>query len=188
MEKKYQVTRLSAEIGAEDYFNRFVDVPRFLTFCRECDSYGHVWSCPPFDFSVEELWRSFRTMCLLGRKLTYDKQLTAVRYDREQMRQLLLRTLYLEREDMEHELFALEEEIPGSLALLPGSCRRCGDNGCTRPAGRPCRDPGHLRHSLESLGGDVGRTAAELLDTPMLWSSEGRLPEYHTLVAALLLP
>ena len=104
------------------------------------------------------------------------------------MAQLLQDTLYRERAEMQRELFAQETDNPGSFALLPGSCHRCGDGNCSRREGLPCRDPRHLRHSLESLGGDVGRTAGELLGTPLLWVNGGRLPEYLTLVAALLLP
>ena len=188
MEKTYETTRLAAEIGVADYCARFVDPPRFLAFCRECDSYGKVWSCPPYDFAVEDLWREYRLMRLFGRKLVFEPELLQRRYDKEQMAQLLQDTLYRERADMERELFALETDNPGSFALLPGSCHRCGDGNCSRREGLPCRDPRHLRHSLESLGGDVGRTAGELLGTPLLWVNGGRLPEYLTLVAALLLP
>ena len=188
LSSSYQVTRLSAEIGVADYCARYVDPPRFLAYCRQCDAYGKVWSCPPYDFSVEELWQKYRRMQLFCRKLTFGPELRQRRYDKEQMGQLLRGTLYRERAYMERELFTLEAATPGSLALLPGSCHRCGEGNCTRREGKPCRDPEHLRHSLESLGGDVGRTASELLDTPLLWSSEGRLPEYLTLVAALLLP
>ena len=188
MEKQYEMTRSAAEIGVADYCARYVEPSRFMAYCRECGNYGTVWSCPPYDFTAEELWQRYRHMRLLGRKLTFRPELLQRRYDKEQLGQLLKDTLYRERADMERELFALEAKNPGSLALLPGSCHRCGDGNCTRRNGLPCRDPEHLRHSLESLGGDVGRTAEELLGTPLLWSKEGRLPEYLTLVAALLLP
>lgn len=188
----YQTTHLTAEILVTDYCERFVDVPRFLALCRACSNYDKVWSCPSFAFSVDELWKglclSYSHMRLLGRKLTFGPEALEKRYDRRQMEELYKATLYRERTDMDSELFALEAENPGSLALLPGFCCRCGEGNCTRAAGQPCRDPQHLRHSLEALGGDVGRTAAELLATPLLWSQEGRLPEYFTLVAALLLP
>lgn len=184
----YQVTRFTAETGVADYCARFVDPPRFMAYCRECGNYGTVWSCPPYDFAAEELWQKYRRMQLFGRKLTLAPELLQRRYDKEQMGQLLKDTLFRERAEMEGELFALEAANPGSFALLPGSCRRCGEGNCTRREGKPCRDPEHLRHSLESLGGDVGRTAEELLGTPLLWSAEGRLPAYLTLVAGHLLP
>ncbi|MBR5429330.1 MAG: metal-binding protein [Firmicutes bacterium] len=188
MDQQYELSCMTAEIPVDDYCRAYVDPPRFLAFCRECSSYNNVWSCPPYDFSVEELWAGYRQMRLLGRKLTFAPELTERRWDKEQLWQLLRDTLFQERARMEEELFALEAEHPGSLALLPGSCHRCGDGNCTRAAGQPCRDQRHLRHSLESLGGDVGRTAAELLHTPLLWAADGRLPAYLTLVAALLLP
>ena len=188
MEKLYQVTRLEAEIDAADYCARYVDPPRFLACCRQCPNFDTVWSCPPYDFSVEKLWQGYSRMQLLGRKLTFTPEARERRYDGEQLKQLLDQTLFREREDMERELFELEAVRPGSLALLPGSCRRCGEGNCSRKEGLPCRDPEHLRHSLESLGGDVGKTAEELLATPLLWPAQGHLPEYLTLVAALLLP
>ena len=44
------------------------------------------------------------------------------------------------------------------------------------------------RHSIESLGADVSLAMKRYLGLDILWIKDDRLPEYLTLVAALLLP
>ena len=186
MDRNYAVDRLVAELPAAEYCARFVDIPRMHSYCRQCPNFGAVWSCPPYDFDLEQLWQRFRRLRLLGLKLVFFPELLARTYAADELDRLLHDALYREREQLESELFALEVANPGSLALLPGSCRRCGEGNCTRP--QPCRHPQLVRYSLEAIGGDVSRTAEELLATPLLWPDAGRLPEYLTLMAALLLP
>ena len=85
MEKQYEVTKMEAAIDVADYYAGYVDPPRFLAFCRQCSAYGKVWSCPPYDFSVEELWHNYDHMLLLGRKLTFAPEMCRRRYDTEQL-------------------------------------------------------------------------------------------------------
>ena len=54
------------------------------------------------------------------------------------------------------------------------------------PSGKPCVHPDEMRYSIESLGGDVVKTAAELLGTEIKWAASGELPEYFLLVGGLL--
>ena len=79
----------------------------------------------------------------------------------------------------------LETEYPGSLACYAGTCHLCPDDTCTRITGQPCRHPHLIRHSLESFGFDLGRTAEELLHIPLVWSDGVKFPEYLMLVSGL---
>lgn len=76
-----------------------------------------------------------------------------------------------------------EKNRPGSLALYGGSCRFC--RTCNRIQSKPCKRPKQMRLSLESLGYDVEAISAHVLKLPLLWFDK-RLPEYMTLVTALL--
>ena len=62
------------------------------------------------------------------------------------------------------------------------------EGSCTRLEGKPCRHPGKMRYSIESLGGNVGTTLSELMEIELEWIQEGRLPSYFVLVSGLLRP
>jgi predicted metal-binding protein len=82
------------------------------------------------------------------------------------------------------ELYIMESHSPGSLSLSAGSCQLC--EGCTRPCGAPCRHRDQLRYSIESLGGNVGKTITDLCGIELEWIEEGKLPKHMVLVGGLL--
>ena len=43
-----------------------------------------------------------------------------------------------------------------------------------------------MRYSIEALGGDVSKTAADLLDLELKWGKNGELPEYFVLVGGMI--
>lgn len=88
--------------------------------------------------------------------------------------------------EMTEELFALEENVEGSRALYPGSCNLCNGGRCARINGEPCRHPEKMRYSIESLGGDVMKTAKEIFDIEIVWAKAGETPPYMVLVGGLL--
>lgn len=186
----------------EDYLRDYVDVPRFLGLCTQCSNYGNRWSCPPFDFDPLDHLRQFSAVRVVARKVspigdwrfgeatgespsapaqgpTFTGE-NAENYDH------VWQMLSTVKADLEAELFRMEEQFPGSRLLSGGSCYKC-NQGCTRPAGLPCRHPEMMRYSIEALGGDVEKIAADLLDSPLIWSKAGELPPYYMLVGGLLL-
>ena len=82
-------------------------------------------------------------------------------------------------------VYAEEEENPGSESLSAGTCQIC--SGCTRPAGEPCRFPEKRRYSIESIGGNVGKTISKLCGVDLEWIEEGKLPDHFVLVGGLLI-
>ncbi len=171
----YTVERREAEVFVADYLREFVDVPKFLGYCRECENFGRRWACPPFDFDPVDVWNKYRTLHIYAKIITPGRNTT-----QGEMKDVL----FAEKSALFEELLGLEETCPGSLALSAGTCEMCRD--CTRPLGVPCRYPEKLRWSLEALGGDVCKTAEVLLKTPILWEEKGRLPTYYTLAGGLL--
>ena len=56
---QHTVTQFEAEIGTAEYLKDYVDVDYFLSCCKVCRNYGHVWACPPYDFDPRDLWRTY---------------------------------------------------------------------------------------------------------------------------------
>lgn len=73
----------------------------------------------------------------------------------------------------------------GKAFAYAGSCLYCPEGTCSRLDNQPCRHPELVRHSLESYGFDLRKTASELFGFPLLWSNDGYLPEYLTLICGL---
>lgn len=165
-----------------------VDVPTFLECCRACGNYESVWSCPPYTFDPEDYWKRYRTLQLFGIKICFPASMTERVYEKAELDKLVDEVLWAERSKLTAELFEREKQYPGSVSLSAGSCRSCLPGRCTRPEGKPCRQPEQLRYSIESLGGNVGLTVTRYLKQKLLWMTEGRLPEHFILVCGLLLP
>lgn len=169
--------RLETVVPVEEYVKICVDISKFLGFCKECFNYGNRWSCPPFQTDPMEIWSQFETLRLIAYTLP-NASIPCVSVALDHLKQA--------KERMMAELLELEHTIPGSYVLSAGTCVLCGDN-CTRPAGKPCRNPEQMRHSIEALGGDVSKTAEYYLNKPLLWIKDGILPEYLMLVGGLLM-
>lgn len=178
------IRTVSAEISVEEYLKSYVDIPKFLGLCAMCGNYEKRWACPPYDFDVEGYWRQHSRLLLRGLQLFPTAEERARTYTQEELRVLLRATLQKEKAAL---LSRLEEEsrsYPGSVVLSAGTCEVCPV--CTRTEQKPCRFPGRAHYSIESLGGDVGKTAHELLGFDLLWAKDGVIPEYWSLVGGIL--
>ena len=170
---------LTAELPVREYVENYVDIPKFAKLCEVCPNYGRRWSCPPYDFSVPGLWERYGQIRLMAMQIipeTREEKERAAREPRD--------FLAPYRASLESALAAREKEQPRSLRLNPGSCVGCVK--CAREDGQPCRREDMCRCSVESLGSDVGKVAAELLHTPLVWGQNGEAPAYFLLVGAIL--
>ena len=170
------VERMEAAVPVDEYIKNCVDIPKFLGYCKECSSYKNRWSCPPFEKDPMTIWTQYETIRLYGYVLPNEPGQSVAK---------ALENMEQAKDRLMEELLELERTIPGSFVLSCGMCRLCGDH-CTRPEGKPCRMPEKMRHSIESLGGDVSKTAEVYLNKPMLWIKDGVLPDYLMLVGGLL--
>lgn len=164
-----------ADIPMDAYLQDCVNVPYFAQMCKACPNYNMRWSCPSFDFDPMEIWRRYDRLHLVAYRLVPQPG---------QRVEALLDAHSAQKVQMVAELTRREAEMPGSLALWAGTCDLCPR--CARQDGAPCRRPGEMRHSIEALGGDVGKTAQRYLDRPILWIRDGQLPEYLMLIGGLL--
>lgn len=173
----YTVERREKTIKVDDYLKNYVNVEEFLGYCKNCKNYEKVWSCPSYDFNPEEYWKEYDELLVVARKIIFDKEV-----DIPRSYEIMLEV----KQDMSRELYEMKKEYPGSVSLSAGSCNLCEKDGCTRLAGEPCRHPDLMRYSIESIGGDVGRTVSKLMGYELEWIEEGKVPSYYVLVGGLL--
>lgn len=182
---RYETKRLTARIGMEEFMaGGFIDPDRFLAFCRECPNYGRLWSCAPYDFDIKRYWQGFSVFTVIGIQIIPDPEIRSIIYNPEDAGTILALMRREEKKQLSEELFDMQDSHPGSVLLTAGSCDLCST--CTRPSGAPCVHPDRMRYSIESLGGNVEKTARELLGTELLWTRDGVLPAYTMLVGGLL--
>ena len=172
---EYSIEPIKREVRIRDYVEKYVDFGVTQACCSACSDYGKTWSCPPFDFDPVEFWKRFDVLQIYGYRLSYRGERTL-----RQMED----ALWKEKERLDAELREMEREHPGSMALSLGSCRLC--ETCTRQEGGQCRHPELVRHSIESVGGNVEKTLKDLCGIEIEWAADGDLPEHFVLVGGLL--
>ncbi len=187
MRNKECCERTAARIAVAHFLENYVDVPKFLEYCKACPKYEKIWSCPPYSADVMDFWHKYEALELIGVKVRPDESLRAGTYTAERLREIYETLVFEEKRKLSVELVAREREIPGSFFLSAGSCDICPE-GCTRTACQPCRHPDLMRYSVESLGGNVQKAARDLLHIEIMWPQNGKLPAYFMLIAGLLLP
>lgn len=112
-----QIEEKKIQVPVSDFFRDGVNVPKFLSYCRECPNYGKRWSCPPLSVDPEQVWLRFDLLWLWGRILYLSPGTT------QEEANLLLSG---EKEKLLMELLQKEAEIPGAWALSAGTCQVCG--------------------------------------------------------------
>lgn len=185
MESVQTIPLPEREVPLAEYCAQCVDVPKFLGYCAACPNYGGTWSCPPFDFDPQEIWDRYDRILLRAVKVPVPAELREKVLSPQEINDESHALLAPIKHDLLSSLLEQERATPGSLALSAGRCQEC--RVCTKPSGQPCRQPERMRHSIESLGGDVGKTLSLYLGQELLWGREGHLPEYYILLGGLLL-
>ena len=169
----YEVEKSRREIGVEEYVEKFVNVAEFLEYCKACPNYGRVWSCPPYDFEAESVWRQYRSFYVVARKINFaagqapaDKaEAAAVKTPAGKAE--LAAVLAEVKDDMSRELYELEKTIPGSLALSAGSCNLCrraagADDGAGAKTADAGADDADGAKTADAGADDAGNAFASL--------------------------
>ena len=162
----------------------FCDREKFEKFCRECRNYGSTWSCPPYNFEVEDYLKGYKYIYLVGVKIIFDEKTLEEINTKEKINDYTTETLKYMKNKIMTELLRVEKRYGGSKSLSAGGCKICDD--CSRKNSIQCQHPDMMRYSLESMGFDVGGISSELLDYELRWARETRLPEYFSLVTGLM--
>ncbi len=175
--KNYTVEEVTAVASRERYVRDFRDAATFEACCRECPTYGKRWGCPPFDHDPLDDLMPFERVLIVGAKVTpADAKLPMDR---------VFEVIHPCMENINRRLLELEREVGGLALGFAGKCPHCGGSPCARREGKPCRHPELVRPSLEAYGFNVSKTASDLLGIDMVWSNDGTVPRYLTLVCGL---
>lgn len=186
MSYSYTTETAEAVMAASDFAERFVDVEKFLGYCKNCPNYGVRWACPPYDFAPAEVWKKYREVKILGVKIIFDDTLAGKKVGEEEFRKIYREVLRIESDKLYDKLKDEENAAPGSFLLYPGSCHLCGDEICDRRKHK-CRHRKDLRYSIEALGGDVTAVTTQMLGFELEWvGDEGILPRYLSQIGGLL--
>lgn len=172
-------------IAVSEFLERFVDVEKFLGYCKECKNYDVHCACPPYDFDPVELWKKYTELKVVGLKITFDADFAGTELDHDAWTALYKEIIRKESFGLYKRLLAEEEAGEGLFLLNPGSCSVCGDDHCDRRKA-PCAHPEKRRYSIESLGGDVPAVSKEVLGLELKWIEAGLVPEYLVLVGGML--
>lgn len=179
----YTVTQKQVTIDAESFISRYRDVERVAGYCLQCPGYGKSWGCPPFDFDPCTVTDGFKTVTLLGTIIEFDEETRANCTSPDQAIAVGKQAMEEVWEKLLPQMYEMERNVPGSRCFT-FRCLLCPE-GCTRPEGKPCRHPGKMRHSLESVGFDIEAMTRDLLGINLEWSHDGTLSRHITLVTAL---
>ena len=70
-----EIKKLTADVDVEEYYNNYVDFEKFSKLCiEEQETLGYNWSYPPFDFDVDELWKSYNKLKIIAFKIEFSPE------------------------------------------------------------------------------------------------------------------
>lgn len=179
----YTTTAIIAEAPLPTFIENYQDKEKFMAYCRECPNYATRWSCPPLAFDPADYLKRFTRIHLLGVRIRYDEDTIRAADTPEKTREIGTRTILEVKTQIADLLLDAEARLKNAVSLSSGGCRICPV--CARVENKPCRHPEKMRHSLDAFGFDLTKITQEFLGVELKWSNGG-LPEYHTLIHALL--
>ena len=81
----YTIVQAGAEVPAEEFVRRYVDLKDPAAGCRPCPDYGRYWTCPPYDVPAAEYWGRYRTVLLRGMQFHFTPAMLERRFDPEEL-------------------------------------------------------------------------------------------------------
>lgn len=176
--KDYYIKKIVKRICLNELIKNCLDTENIIKYCRECKNYNNIWSCPPYSFNALDLFEKYRYAYIIAYKIYINKSRNNNGYD-------LINNIIVEvRKSKEPSLLLIEKKYKNSYVLYAGSCILCED--CLRKCNKECIHKDSMRYSLESLGFDVQKISKEFLDIEIKWATDGKLPEYFTLISGIL--
>ena len=144
----YTIVQAGAEVPAEEFVRRYVDLADPAAGCRPCPDYGRYWTCPPYDVPAAEYWGRYRTVLLRGMQFHFTPAMLERRFTPEELAEYTRELTAAHARRMDEHLRAL---YPGAAVLTTGGCMLCA--ACTRPAGRLQSGISGLRRGRRRPGG-----------------------------------
>ena len=181
-----QTESFEKEIDVQDFIENCVDVAYFTECCSKCPNYGKTWSCPPYDFDPLDIWNQYRTFLITAKKVITPPELLEKTYTLEEIIRIGAELTMGAFTNVDDEMVLLKEKFPGSRVIGGGKCMLCGQDGCARLSGEPCRFPDKMTYSIESLGGNVEKVLDRYFNEKIYWGADGHLAPSYIRVGGLL--
>lgn len=182
----YTVEKRNANINVSNILKDYIDVPKFITFCKECPKYNKIWSCPEHDFDVIEYWNHYDTAELHLSLINYDSENIMEQCNYDEWKSIIWQASSTEKAKMSEYLLKQEKINDDCVSLSSGSCKICGEENCMKIKSKPCCNPDKMRYSIESLGGDVVKLAKDVFDVELEWMTKENFPDHTILMGGLL--
>lgn len=178
--KRVKITHAHCNI---DTFKQYRDTAVPKTFCQACPRYAKSWACPPLINKID--FTPFKEVWLIGVQAFVANNFLQPASSPKTLQEMSEGAIATLRKQIDPLLYTIERSCANSRLFLPGSCHLCTPTSCTRADNHPCRHPDLVRPSLEAMGFNVTRPAADLLHIDLLWAQGLQLPAYLTLIAAI---
>lgn len=168
----------------EEYFDR----EKTLGYCKQCPNFSKYWSCPTYIFDEAIFLKQFKYMHIIGRQFEVPRDDIRNIRDPKEISRYCTEKLDAMKVMTWKTLLEIENEVEGAIGLIPGNCPICEIQKlpCARKSNQPCRNPGLMRYSLESLGFDVASLVKYEVGMTLEWPENMRLPKVLTSVSAIL--
>lgn len=160
----------------------FRDIEKFLEYCKSCQAYNVVYSCPPFEDDVSTYLDDYKFSNLVAAKISFSEEEKKIYVGKDKVRAYSSEIIISVKNSLHNRMLKIEGEIENSLYLAMGSCKECSP--CERVKNRPCAHPERMRRSSESVGYDIGAILDNYFDIEMQWSVD-KLPDHYVLFCML---
>lgn len=184
LKNKLSLGAKRVEYLMDEYFDR----DKTLGFCKACPNFSKYWSCPTYAFDEAIFLKQFKYMHIIGRQFEVSREDLRNIRDPQAVKDYCTDKLQAIKVMTWKTLLEIENEVDGVIGLIPGNCPICETQGlaCARKTNEPCRHPGMMRFSLESLGFNVADLLKYEVGMTIKWGDTYRLPEVLTSVSAIL--
>lgn len=136
---------------------KYYDSEKVENYCKHCNNYNRIWSCPPHDFSTLDYLKTFKSVDLYALKISYEAGMT---------KDDIMSIFQKERRKFSDDLMLKE-----GTAFIAGNCYQCAV--CSRTFDEPCIRAEKRRYSLESVGLIVGDITKNIMNIELNWSKPG---------------
>ena len=179
----YTIEKHEYTTSLSEFYESYVDFDYTDNKCSQCSSYDDKWSCPSFDFDVDEIWKGYDNIRLYFMKITFTDEFKRKNLPYKNFRENSRKLFQVEKKKILKKMLDEEKRLNG-LFLTCGPCVLCIP--CEKYNGNPCRHPELMRYAVESVGVNVVECVRDYFGVEAQWITPESTPDYHIFLNAIL--